>query len=260
MSARTALAGLGALLTLAACSAPADRQDGAGDAAPVADASKATGPASGSEFARAIVLTGVSCGDSCYLEYTDGGDTKTALCNAPQCGGWIDAGALPAGLKGKRATATFGRGEQRTADGTLVRSDYPAVTALTIPGYDPATAPPATASTAGGTGPLGLRKGVYTSGGDCGSIANAGMRMYDGTGLAGSATRDCRSRVLARSGPAYTIANDCVDTYTGKRSTQDFTITVKGSSRFTLSDGESGTFDYCPTDQLDPMMRKYAPE
>lgn len=114
-------------------------------------------------------------------------------------------------------------------------------------------------ATDGAAGPLGLMKGVYTSGNDCGSIANAGLRIYDGVGLSGSATKNCRTRVVSRSGPTYRIANDCSATYNAQRSTQTFTIRVSGSSRFTLSDGETGTYNYCPVGQLDPVMRKYVP-
>lgn len=114
-------------------------------------------------------------------------------------------------------------------------------------------------ATDGATGPLGLMKGVYTSGNDCGSIANAGLRIYDGVGLSGSATKNCRTKVVSRSGQTYKIANDCSATYNGQRSTQKFTVKVSGSSRFTLSAGESGTYSYCPVGQLDPAMRKYVP-
>lgn len=116
-----------------------------------------------------------------------------------------------------------------------------------------------TLNTDGGTGPLGLKKGVYTSGGDCGSIANAGLRVYDGVGLSGSATKNCRTKVTSRSGRSYNVANDCAATYNGQRSTQDFTVIVSGADQFTLSNGEAGTFNYCPVDQLNAAMRKYAP-
>ncbi|MGB3740399.1 MAG: hypothetical protein WA948_13740, partial [Pontixanthobacter sp.] len=102
--------------------------------------------------------------------------------------------------------------------------------------------------------------GVYTAGGDCGSIANAGLRIYDGTGLNGSATKNCRTLVTAGSGGSYDIANDCMDTYTKRRTTQNLRLTTTAPDRFTLSMGESGTFKHCPANTLDPAMRRYAPD
>ena len=108
-------------------------------------------------------------------------------------------------------------------------------------------------------GPLPIKRGVYTAGGDCGSIANAVLRIYDGVGLSGSATKNCRTRVTARSSDSYEIANDCAATYDGERSTQNFTITAPKPDRFTLSEGESGTFRHCPADTLGPEMQRYVP-
>ena len=207
-----------------------------------------------------VTLTGFSCGDSCYLEFTDGGGARTALCRAPVCSDWADAGRLPRTLQGKRATARFGTSNQVDAAGNIMSRDFPTVEELHIPLNDPGSPARPAQGQAMATGPLGLIKGVYTSGGDCGSIANAGLRIYDGVGLSGSATKACRTTIVSRSGRSYKIANDCAATYDGKRSTENFTVTVSGSGRFTLGDGESGTYDYCPVDRLDPAMRRYAPD
>ena len=218
---------------------------------------------------RTITLTGFSCGDSCYLEFMDGGEAKTALCRASHCSDWADRQALPPTLKGKRATARFGTGNQVDAAGNIMARDYPTIEELTISeftGDTPARSAqvgPAAAgqrATGGAAGPLALIKGVYTSGGDCGSIANAGLRIYDGVGLSGSATKNCRTEVVSRSGKTYKVSNDCAAIYDGKSSKKQFTVRVSGSSRFTLSNGESGTYNYCPVAQLDPAMRKYAPD
>ena len=220
----------------------------------------------GTEASRTITLIGFSCGDSCYLEFTDDGEAKTALCRTTQCSDWADRRALPPTLKGKRATARFGMGNQVDAADNVMSRDYPTVEELRILGHSAETSARSAQvgstaagqrATDGATGALGLITGVYTSGDDCGSIANAGLRIYDGVGLSGSATRNCRTEVLSRSGQTYKIASDCAATYNGKRSTQKFTVRVSGSRRFTLSDGESGTYNYCPVGQLDPVMRQY---
>ena len=244
----------------------------ASDTPSQADAKGTSGAASTpieANGSRTITLTGFSCGDSCYLEFSDGGEAKTALCRASQCSEWADRQAFPPALKGKRATARFGTGNQVDAAGNIMARDYPTIEELTISGFTgdtparSAQVGPAAAgqrATDGAAGTLGLIKGVYTSGGDCGSIANAGLRIYDGVGLSGSATKNCRTKVVSRSGKTYKVSNDCAATYDGKRSTEQFTVRVSGSSRFTLSDGESGTYNYCPVGQLDPAMRKYAPD
>lgn len=217
------------------------------------------------QAARTITLTGFTCGDSCYLEYTDDGAAKTALCRVSQCDDWADTQSLPPELKGKRATARFGTGNQVDAAGNIMARDYPTIENLTILGSPAPTAPTARSGAGlrvadAGAGPLGLMKGVYTSSDDCGSIANAGLRIYDGVGLNGSATKTCRIKVTSRSGQTYNIANDCAATYNGKRSTQTFAVKVSGSSRFTLSNGETGTFNFCPASRLNPTMRQYASE
>ncbi|MGB3721447.1 MAG: hypothetical protein WA979_01350 [Pacificimonas sp.] len=268
------LLGLPLAIAAAACSEPsADPRNVAGNDAPspaVDDPGLPTAEAPvGEDAPRKITLTGFICGDNCYLEFTAGGEPGTALCRASQCSDWADLQGLPSTLKGKRAVAWFGTGDQVDAAGNIMASDYPTITKLTIsgraaeaqtrPGGDGSSAT-GTQATGGGAGPLGLRTGIYTAGGDCGSIANAGLRVYDGTGLSGSATRDCRIEILSSTGQAHDVANDCADTYDGERSTQTFTVTVSGSDRFVLSDGESGTYAYCPVEELDPVMREIAQE
>lgn len=97
-------------------------------------AGAAAGPAARAETSRSITLTGFSCGDSCYLEFTDGGEAKTALCRATQCSEWADAQALPEALKGKRATARFGTGNQVDATGNIMSRDFLTVEKLSIVG------------------------------------------------------------------------------------------------------------------------------
>ena len=210
------------------------RQTQTGRGVPPAHQSRRTG-------SRTITLTGFNCGDSCYLEFTDGGESKTALCRASQCSEWADRQALPPTLKSKRATARFGTDNQVDAAGNIMARDYPTIEELTISGFTgdtpdrSAQVGPAVAgqrAADGATGPLGLIKGVYTSGNDCESIANAGLRIYDGVGLSGSATKNCRTKVVSRSGQTYKVSNDCAATYDDKRSTEQFTVRVSGSSRF----------------------------
>lgn len=88
----------------------------------------------GTSTARSITLTGFSCGDSCYLEFPDHGESKTALCRASQCSDWADKRALPPTVRGKRAIARFGTGDQVDAAGNIMARDYPTIEELTIPG------------------------------------------------------------------------------------------------------------------------------
>lgn len=80
----------------------------------------------------AITLKAISCGDSCYLEYSQDGEDKTALCTAEPCKPWVAAGELPKALRGKKAVVRMGKGTQVDSAGNVMSRDFPAIEDLTI--------------------------------------------------------------------------------------------------------------------------------
>lgn len=97
---------------------------------------------------------------------------------------------------------------------------------------------------------LPLEPGVYVAAGeDCAAPANAGFRVYDGRGISGSATRDCRAMVRSGEGDVYRIEQSCVDTYSGDRSTTALTLRLAEDDGFTLTEegeAQATTFRRCP--------------
>ena len=121
------------------------------------------------------------------------------------------------------------------------------------PGGDAPEAPPKAATqdaSAPAAGDLPLTPGVYvTTDTDCARPPNAGFRVYDGRGLSGSATRECRATVRSREGDVYRVDQSCVDTFEGERTTAGQTLRIPDARSFTLTeDGEttSLTFRLCP--------------
>lgn len=101
----------------------------------------------------------------------------------------------------------------------------------------------------GNTLDIPLDQGVYVlSDSGCNNPANAAVRVFDGRGFSGSATKNCRVSVTSQDGRSYEIANDCEDTYSGDRSTTSDSVSVIDSTRFSYTDeGESGmTYRLCP--------------
>ena len=97
---------------------------------------------------------------------------------------------------------------------------------------------------------LPLREGTYVrAGSGCEAPANAARRRFDGRGIAGSVTRDCRADILSRSGETFEVSQSCVNTYDGSRTSERQTITVPAEDRFRLAtpDGEAGMFELCST-------------
>ena len=80
----------------------------------------------------AATLTGLSCGDNCYLEYRtgDSAEVKSALCLADGCGAWQQGGELPAAYRGRDVFLKLGTGRQYDAAGNVMSEDYPAVTVI----------------------------------------------------------------------------------------------------------------------------------
>ena len=82
-----------------------------------------------------IILTRYACGDNCYVSYVRPAapaDTLQALCAAPLCGKWERWGELPDGLKNQPVLARFSVGRQYDGAGTIMREDYPSITAIRI--------------------------------------------------------------------------------------------------------------------------------
>lgn len=124
----------------------------------------------------------------------------------------------------------------------------------------PDTPPPPDDTPAGASSVLPLTPGVYVSPGeDCARPANAGFRIYDGRGLSGSATRECRLTVVSTQGAAREIDQSCVDTYSGQRTTTRQTIRLTGDSSFTLTEaGEASSFRLCPAGEAPSYLQDMA--
>ena len=181
-----------------------------------------------------ITLRRFECGDNCYVEFTRPGTgaTRRALCTARTCSAWRDRGSLPPPLRGMTVLARFGMADQVDASGTVMRPDVEAIVDLRV--GDRARG----ARVAPASATLPLRRGVYVvEGVPCGSAPNAAVRVWNGTGLSGSATRFCRPTVLERTGDRYTVENSCENTYDGSRTAERQVIAVPDPHGFTL-DGQ----------------------
>ena len=100
--------------------------------APQGDSTAAT---DGATF-KPIRMTGVTCGDNCYIDYVEqaeGAAAASALCSAPQCAAWFDAGTIPTALTDGIVGAAFGTGTQVDASGTVMSTDFPEITAFGPP-------------------------------------------------------------------------------------------------------------------------------
>jgi len=143
----------------------------------------------------------------------------------------------------------------------------PAPTAPTMPlGPDPVTSP--ARPTPGEEliepsrdlgGVLPLKHGIFVASDvDCAAPPNAAIRRYDGVGLSGAHTRDCRATVLSHKGQAYEVDQSCIDAGSGPapRSTERQTIVIENNLQFTLrrAVGEQ-TFKYCAASLLPPGIR-----
>lgn len=108
---------------------------------------------------------------------------------------------------------------------------------------------------------VNLRKGVYVAAGtDCRSPSNAGFRVWDGRGLSGSATRDCRLSATGRDGEDIGVEQSCVDTYSGTRSTSRFSLRISDDRHFTLAgEGRGQAFRLCPAEQVPDWLKEAKP-
>lgn len=110
---------------------------------------------------------------------------------------------------------------------------------------------------------LPLTPGVYVMvGTDCAAPPNAAIRVYTGRGLQGSATRECRMTIEGRQRNMFSVAQSCIDTYSGERTTARQTLTLLDAGRFRLrEEGEdhSPLYRLCPVDQLPDSLRTRLP-
>ncbi|RJY08839.1 hypothetical protein [Aurantiacibacter aquimixticola] len=99
-----------------------------------------------------------------------------------------------------------------------------------------------------------LTPGVYVRAGtSCENPANAAFRVWDGDGLSGSATRDCRGTIVSHDGNRYTIANSCENTYDGSRTTERLTMTVTDQVHFSIAGSE---FESCSMAQVPDALQE----
>ena len=99
---------------------------------------------------------------------------------------------------------------------------------------------------------LAIERGVYViAGSGCEQPANAAIRIYDGRGISGSSTRDCRIEPVATDGARHEIEQSCINTYDGSRTSERQVVEVLGTRSFALtSPFGGGTYELCPG--LDP--------
>lgn len=132
------------------------------------------------------------------------------------------------------------------------------------PAAGPASAAPARpqAPAVPSGGVLPLVPGVYVMAGtDCSAPANAGLRFYDGVGISGSATHDCRTDVVSRDGGAYTVEQSCIDAPAGPgpRTRESQTVTVHDPHTFTLATtDEQARFTRCDDASVPDYLRERA--
>lgn len=99
-----------------------------------------------------------------------------------------------------------------------------------------------------------LTPGVYVlEGTACENPANAAWRVWDGQGLSGSSTRECRAKIVSRSGDTFTLRNSCENTYDGSRTDETLAMTVTDQVHFSL---EEQSFESCSMAQVPEELRK----
>ncbi len=91
-----------------------------------AEAASTAAPAAGW---RRIRITGYTCGDNCYLEFTadDSDETEAPICTAPQCAPWFDAQAIPASELGRNYDVRMRTSEQVDGAGQVMDSEFPTI-------------------------------------------------------------------------------------------------------------------------------------
>ena len=112
-----------------------------------------------------------------------------------------------------------------------------------------------TRTSATSAGEVPLTPGIYVSKGEsCRNPANAGWRGWDGDGLVGSSTRNCRAMIVSRSDDDYRLRNSCENTYDGSRSNETITMIVTDQVHFTI---EGQRFGSCSSAQVPASIRNH---
>lgn len=110
------------------------------------------------------------------------------------------------------------------------------------------------------SGVLPLKPGVFVSKGqDCADPANAGIRIYDGKGIHGSATHACVAKVVKQTGKRYVIDQSCIDTPAGDgpRRVARESILIQDALTFIAGESSKATsFTYCPAPELPSWLKQ----
>ena len=105
-----------------------------------------------------------------------------------------------------------------------------------------------------------LKPGVFVAKGqDCADPANAGIRIYDGKGIHGSATHACVAKVIKTTGKRYIFDQSCIDTSAGDgpRVVARESILIQDALTFVAGEGVKATsFTYCPASELPSWLKQ----
>ena len=200
---------------------------------------------------ESIILRGITCGDNCYLAYTLPGSPdslRTALCRVPECGDWEASGILPDSLRQRPARARFATGEQADGAGTVMQAEYPSIVELQ---FGPASNGEVEDNR------LALEPGLYViDGSDCADPANAGLRVWTGSGLEGSATSGCTFEVTSRDGMEYIGRQSCTNTADGSQTTTDLSIEILEPGSIVLTEADETThLTLCPEGEVSEWVK-----
>jgi len=146
---------------------------------------------------------------------------------------------------------------QSGTDCLIVRQGVEGYCRTGAPSVAPSISPVAAATV------LPLTKGTYVSVSEtCADPSFAGLKTFDGLGLAGAHTRECRARIVEKTGSAYTVDNSCIDAGAGPapRSTERLIVAITAPNAFVIRSGSSSErYRLCPQDDL-PMALRMSPD
>lgn len=192
---------------------------------------------------KPVSLSAFRCDDQCYVEFiggVEGAGEEEVPCTASACEAWRAAGVLPDDMRRRYVEAKFGKVTLPAGANNAAGKPVRAIVGFR---FSAGTTTRSAEAGSGGTGPLPLRRGVYVRAGTgCGSPPNAAIRIYNGAGLSGSATRDCRATISSQDGNRYRVDQSCENTYDGKRTSELQSISVPDDQSFSM-DGAS--FERC---------------
>lgn len=109
-------------------------------------------------------------------------------------------------------------------------------------------------------GVLPLKPGVFVAKGQqCADPANAGIRIYDGKGIHGSATHACVAKIVKQTGKRYVVDQSCIDTPAGDgpRRVARESILIQDALTFIAGEGlKTTSFTYCPVSELPSWLKQ----